>query len=91
MTWLFILLMPLRFCASRIIFDDINIIAETDGTSKLIAFYIHTDQLDHPVAMVRDPDRNGTFSANDVFTYTSDHLGSIRELTDSVVNVIQRY
>ncbi len=82
---------PANSYTRRFIYDGNNIVAETDGTGKLTAFYVHTDQLDHPVAMVRDLDHNGTYSANEVFTYTRDHLGSIRDLTDSSESVIQRY
>jgi len=75
----------------RYVYDGDNILLETDGDGKILAYYFHTLALDHPVAMLRDLDHNGSFTSNEVFSYTRDHLGSIRELVDFNGNVIQRY
>jgi len=75
----------------RYVYDGDNILLETDGDGKILAYYFHTPAVDHPVAMLRDLDHSGSFTSNEVFSYTRDHLGSIRELVDFNGKVVQRY
>src|SRR3989338_10947752 len=41
--------------------------------------------------MVRDHNKNNNFEDSEIFTYTKDHLGSIRELTNKDQKLVQRY
>ncbi len=41
--------------------------------------------------MLRDENKNGKMDRNELFTFTKDHLGSIREVMDQKQDVIQRY
>jgi|GEM_PF-2257697 len=75
----------------RYVYDGNNILLETDGDGKIVAYYFHSLEVDHPVAMLRDLDHSGSFSNNEVFSFTHDHLGSIRELVNSDGKVVQRY
>ena len=75
----------------RFIYDNEDIIAELDESNKLIAFYVHGPGIDTPLALVRDLNKDGDFSVNEVFYYTRDHLGSVRELLDHRGVMYQRY
>ena len=41
--------------------------------------------------MLRDQNGNGRFEESEVFTYTKDHLGSIKDITDANAELKQRY
>ncbi|MBI2519018.1 MAG: RHS repeat-associated core domain-containing protein [Bdellovibrio sp.] len=47
--------------------------------------------IDEPIAMLRDVNGNGRFEGSEVFTYTKDHLGSVKDLTDANAELKQRY
>ena len=82
---------PSNSTIRRFIYDNQNIIAETDENDKFLAFYIHGPGIDNPLAMARDINGDGEFSRDETFYYTRDHLGSIRELLDYNGKVYQRY
>ena len=82
---------PSNSTVRRFIYDNQNIIAETDENDKFLAFYIHGPGIDNPLAMARDINGDGEFSRDETFYYTRDHLGSIRELLDYNGKVYQRY
>lgn len=75
----------------RFTYDGSNILFETDQTGRIIAVYLHGPGIDNPIAMVRDHNKNNNFEDNEIFTYTKDHLGSIRELTNKDQKLVQRY
>lgn len=47
---------------------------------KITTFYIHAPGIDNPIAMMKDQNHNGTFESNEIYFFTKDHLGSIREI-----------
>ena len=49
-------------------------------------------RIDDPIAMVRDIDGSGAINPNtEVFYYTKDNLGSVRDLTNGAGELVQRY
>ena len=48
-------------------------------------------RIDEPIAMLRDLNGNGRFEETEVFTYTKDHLGSVKDITDANAELKQRY
>ena len=60
---------------------------------KITAFYVHAPGIDNPIAILRDLNNNQEFDDDEVFFYTKDHLGSIRELVglDGKLKQRQRY
>ncbi|MBI2519495.1 MAG: carboxypeptidase regulatory-like domain-containing protein [Bdellovibrio sp.] len=75
----------------RFIYDNEDIFFELDGQNHIIAVYLHGPGIDDPIAMLRDVNGNGRFEENEVFIYTKDHLGSIKDITDFNAELKQRY
>ena len=75
----------------RYVYQNGNLFAELDGEYNKVAIYVHGPGVDNPLAMIRDINQNGKFDREEVFTYTKDHLGSIREVLDFQGRVVQRY
>ena len=73
------------------IYDDEDILFELDGTSTIVARYIHGPGIDEPLIMARDLDASGKFEAGEKFFYHADGLGSVSELTDTIGTVAQSY
>ena len=63
---------------SRYVYDGDAILLEYDGADVLQARYSHGEEIDQPLAMTR-----GAQS----FFYHTDHLGSVRLLTDATGSV----
>ena len=76
---------------TRYVYDGEDILLEYDGANVLVARYTHGFGIDDPLVMERDTDASGTFEAAERFTYHTDGLGSVTELTDSVGVVVQTY
>jgi RHS repeat-associated protein len=57
----------------------------------LLARYTHGEEIDQPLAMARDTDADGQLGAAESFFYHTDHLGSIRLVTDAAGAVANRY
>jgi len=64
------------------VYDGDAIVLEYDGTDALQATYSHGEEVDQPLAMTRGAES---------FFYHTDHLGSIRLLTDGSGNVARSY
>jgi RHS repeat-associated protein len=64
---------------------------EYDGADVLQARYSHGEEIDQPLAMARDVDGDGLFGALERFFYHTDHLGSVRLVTDAAGAVANRY
>lgn len=47
--------------------------------------------IDEPIAMLRDENKNGRIEDAEIFIYTKDHLGSVKDITDLNGSLIQRY
>ena len=73
------------------LYDGEDILAELNEDLLPKALYLHGPGIDDPIAIVRDVDEDGNFESQEVFIYTKDHLGSIREMSDLQQNPIQRY
>lgn len=82
---------PEKSYVRKFIFDDEDIIAEFNGENRPVAAYLHGEGFDNPLAMVRDLNDDGEFTANEIFYFTKDHLGSVRELVNFEGKVVQRY
>ena len=67
---------------TRYVYDDDAILLEYDGTDALQATYSHGEEIDQPLAMTRGADS---------YFYHTDHLGSVRLLTDAAGNVANSY
>ena len=67
---------------TRYVYDDDAILLEFDGGNVLQARYSHGEEIDQPLAMMR-----GGAS----YFYHTDHLGSVRLLTDTAGAVANRY
>ena len=67
---------------TRYVYAGLHILLEYDGTNTLVARYSHGDKIDQPLSMERDGQR---------FFYQTDHLGSIRKLTDTAGSVVNSY
>ena len=77
---------------TRYVYDRGNIHLEYDGNNTFQAKYVHTDNVDEPVMMIRpdNPYRNAKFPVQE-FYYHRDRLGNITEITDFEGTVVQRY
>ena len=77
---------------TRYVYDRGNIHLEYDGDNKFQAKYVHTDNVDEAVMMIRpdNPYRNAKFPVQEFF-YHRDRLGNITEITDFEGTVVQRY
>ena len=67
------------------------ILLEYDGANALQARYSHGEEIDQPLAMARDVDADGQLAAAERFFYHTDHLGSVRLVTDAAGAVANRY
>ena len=76
---------------TRYVYDDEDILLETDVANTILARYTHGPGIDEPLIMERDLNASGTFETNERFFYHADGLGSITELTDSIGTVSQAY
>ena len=77
--------------ARKYFYDNEDILLEFDENDQLIAAYLHGPGIDRPLAMLRDINKNSSFEDNEIFYYTRDNLGSIRELVNTQGKVVQRY
>lgn len=68
--------------SSRFVYDNSDIIMELDAEGAVVARFVHGNRVDQPLWQKRG-DRE--------FYYHSDHLGSIRALSDSFGNVVAEY
>ena len=77
---------------TRYVYDRGNIHLEYDGENTFQAKYVHTDNVDEAVMMIRpeNPYRNAKFPVQE-FYYHRDRLGNITEITDFEGTVVQRY
>ena len=77
---------------TRYVYDRGNIHLEYDGNNTFQAKYVHTDNVDEAVMMIRpeNPYRNAKFPVQE-FYYHRDRLGNITEITDFEGTVVQRY
>ena len=76
---------------TRYVYDDEDILLESDEANTLIARYTHGAGIDEPLIMERDLDVSGVFETSEVFFYHADGLGSVAELTDSAGAMAQAY
>lgn len=76
---------------TEFIYDQEDILAEVDEANQVVAGYLHGPGIDNVIAMVRDVNGNRKFEDSEIFYYTKDHLGSVKELTDKDGKVVQRY
>ena len=72
-------------------YDQEDILLEFDQDNQIIAAYFHGPGIDRPLAMLRDNNKNGNLDANEIFYYTRDNLGSIRDLLNYQGKLVQRY
>ena len=77
--------------ATRYVYDNEDILLQSDGANTLMARYTNGPGIDKPLIMDRDLDTSGTFEDKERFSYQADGLGSITELTDSTGTVVQAY
>ncbi len=77
--------------ARKYFYDNEDILLEFDENDQMIAAYLHGPGIDRPLAMLRDINKNSSFEDNEIFYYTRDNLGSIRELVNTQGKVVQRY
>ena len=77
---------------TRYVYDRGNIHLEYDGNNTFQAKYVHTDNVDEAVMMIRpdNPYKNDKFPVQE-FYYHRDRLGNITEITDFEGTVVQRY
>jgi RHS repeat-associated protein len=76
---------------TRYVYDGDAILLEYDGADVLQARYSHGEEIDQPLAMARDTDADGQLGAAERFFYHTDHLGSVRLVTDAAGAVANRY
>ena len=69
--------------ATQYLYDGLNLIAELDASGDAIAWYVHTLNVDEPLARVE--------ADEDIYYYHADILGSIVALTDSSGDVVTQY
>ena len=83
---------PANSYAKTLIYDREDLVMEIQD-QKIKAFYVHAPGIDNPIAILRDMNDNEEFDDDEVFFYTKDHLGSIRELVglDGKLKQRQRY
>jgi len=67
---------------TNFIYDGDNLLAEYDGSGTLLRKYIHSDNIDEPIAMV---------SGSNTYYYNRDGLGSTSELIDGTGAVAEKY
>jgi len=67
---------------TRYVYDDDAILLEYDGANSLQARYSHGEEVDQPLAMTR---------GGQSYFYHTDHLGSVRLLTDAAGAVANAY
>jgi YD repeat-containing protein len=67
---------------TRYIFDGPHIFLEYDGANAFQARYNHGDRIDQPLALER---------GGQTYYFHADHLGSIRQVTDSLGTVVNSY
>ena len=66
----------------RYVYDADNILLEYDGSNQLLSRYTHGEQVDQHLATTR---------GGAAFYYHTDHLGSVRSLTDRAGSEANRY
>jgi RHS repeat-associated protein len=76
---------------TRYVYDNEDILLESDGINTLLARYTHGPGIDEPLIMERDLDVSGVFETSEMFFYHADGLGSVTELTDSAGAMAQAY
>jgi RHS repeat-associated protein len=76
---------------TRYVYDGDAILLEYDGANVLQARYSHGEEIDQPLAMARDIDADGQLGAAESFFYHTDHLGSVRLVTDAAGAAANRY
>lgn len=86
------LVAPANSYSKTFIYDREDLVMELQN-EKVTAFYVHAPGIDNPIAILRDMNNNNEFDDDEVFFYTKDHLGSIRELVglDGKLKQRQRY
>lgn len=84
-------LKPTKSYVKRYVYDGEDIFLELDEKNAIQAIFLHGEGVDSPIAMLRDENRNGKFEDVELFVFTKDQLGSVREIVDSKQNVLQRY
>ena len=67
---------------TRYVYDGYDIVLEYDGSNTLAARYSHGDRIDQPLSMER---------GGDSYFYHTDHLRSVRTLTDASGVVVNSY
>jgi RHS repeat-associated protein len=83
---------PTNSYTRRYVFDDKKIIEELDSNNNVVATYLYGAGTNDPLVMMRDINGDGNFDpATEVFYFTKDQLGSIRDMTDSSGTLQQRY
>lgn len=85
------LLNPTKSYKRYWVYDGEDIFIEFNQNDKLAAVYIHGEGIDDPIAMFRDQNDSGSFSEEEILSFTKNHLGSISELTDRGGKLRQRY
>lgn len=63
-------------------YDGDSLIAEYDASDTLLRKYIHSDNIDEPIAMI---------SGSNTYYYNRDGLGSTSELTDGTGTTVEKY
>ena len=72
--------------------DGEDVIQERDGTGNVVSTYLHGPGIDDPITMLRDVDGNGSINHDtEVWHYTKDTLGSVKDLTNPLGQVVQRH
>ena len=77
---------------SKCVCDGEDVIQERDGAGAVVATYLHGPGIDDPITMLRDVDGNHVIDHDaEVWHFTKDTLGSVKDLTNPQGQVVQRY
>ena len=81
-----------RSYTRQYVYDGEDVIQEQDAVGNVVATYLHGPGIDDPITMLRDVDGNHSIDHDaEVWHFTKDTLGSIKDLTDPQGRVVQRY
>jgi RHS repeat-associated protein len=76
---------------TRYVYEQEEIVLESDGQDRLRARYTHGLGVDEPLIVAQDGNGNGSLEKNAQLFYQADVLGSITELTNASGQVVQSY
>jgi RHS repeat-associated protein len=76
---------------TQYLYDGPQILAEYAGDGAAVARYTYGQGIDAPLIMERDINSSGAFEPDEASFYVRDGLGSVRALTNSAGQVMERY